>query len=117
MSMAVTHFVSVEVLGIDVTVGFIAGLRHLALIAMVGMKTVIHVTVEVLFPMEPGSGSYKDPAIEPFRAVVSVWRAGIGRRVVIPVRTVGRRANTNSNAYLGLSFRSHGGESNHGRCC
>jgi hypothetical protein len=67
-------------------------------IAMTKVKTVIDVSVEMLRPMEPWSRPDKQAIYEPFRAIIAIRGAVVGRDLVIPVWTDGRKSNIDRNA-------------------
>src|SRR5258708_426855 len=75
VAVPITHLVSAEVIE-----GFVSTSRKWTTVAMMWIEAVIHVAVEVVGAMEPGSGSNKDTAGEPPRqSQVSVEDFGLCR--------------------------------------
>ncbi len=104
MSVSVVDFVAMEVgwrMGMFGR-GVLAASWHGAVISVVGMEVVIHVSVEVRRAMEPRASTDEDAARKPFGAVVAIGRAVIRSGVVVAVRTV--RGDTNVDADLSLQF-------------
>jgi hypothetical protein len=66
-------------------------------VSLTKIIVMIHVPVEVFRPMEPGSGTDKYTAREPFRAVVTIGGAVIRRNFVVPIRADWRSTNTYRN--------------------
>jgi len=75
----------------------LAARRKTTLVSLAEIKMMIHVPIEMLWPVEPRSGANEDTALEPLRAIVTVWRTVIGRYFVITIRTNGRRSDLDRN--------------------
>jgi len=116
VALPIPRFVSFEVGGVDVLrrVGLLTTLRHGSLIAVFRMKFVIHVANEAFGAMKPWAGANEDTPIEPFRSVVAIGRASIGRHVIVTIRTVGGYSDLDANLSLGNG--SGGREADYGDC-
>ena len=66
------HLISVKVIEWPVSM-----LRERTVIAMMWIEAVIHMAIEVISAMEPGTGSGKDAPVEPLGPVIPVWSAGV----------------------------------------
>ena len=100
MSTSIAHFIAVEVFGVvreALRIGMLATFRVGSVIAIAWIEVVIHMSVEVVWAVEPGSGSYKDSAAEPLRAVKAVGRALIRRFGIVAVRASGRHSDADRN--------------------
>lgn len=109
---AVTQLVAAELL-IMIARGFTAG-WELAVIAVVGVKAVVHVAVEVLTPVMPGAGTDEDAAIKPLWAVVTIGRTVVGSVIVVTVGAARFRAEVNAYADLGVGLGRSGGKAERG---
>src|ERR1700758_236448 len=76
----ITHLISMKVIE-----GPISTLRKWTVVAMVRIEAIVHVTVEAMWAMKPGTRSDKDAAAEPFRPVVSVRSAVVWGIVEVTV--------------------------------
>jgi hypothetical protein len=103
MASAVTTFVAMEVFRVSVPTitWFFAGVRVLAMIAMVGVVMGVDVPMEVRGAVEPGACSDEDSAGEPLRAVVAVRGAVIGRSFIVAVRACGSYADAYADLGVG----------------
>lgn len=105
MSTAIAHIRAMEVLCMvsePVRIGVFAVGRIRTVIAMMWIVVVIDVTVEVVRAVEPWSGSNKDAAAEPLRAIVAIRCALVRRVIVVTVGANRRHTNTDGN----LGWRS-----------
>ncbi|HTC34880.1 MAG TPA: hypothetical protein VK724_15995 [Bryobacteraceae bacterium] len=90
MAATIAHFVAMEVGGVDTLcrIEFFTALRHGALITVFRMKMVVDVAAEIGSAMEPWTGADKNISTKPLRAVVAGGSTGVGRDIVIAVRTI-----------------------------
>src|ERR1700760_2205730 len=65
VALAVACFVGVEMIE-----GAVAAAGEWSVVAVVRIVAVIHVAVEAVGPMEPGSSADEDAAVEPVRPIV-----------------------------------------------
>lgn len=77
-----------------------AGIR--AMIAVLRMEVIIYVSDKVFRTMEPRADANEAAVHEPFRPIVTVGRAVVGRHVVVTVRT--NRGRSNLDTYTNLSI-------------
>jgi hypothetical protein len=104
VAASIAHFISFE---ISRGSGMLwsrslAALRHWAFVAVIGMEVIIHMTAKVGGTMKPGSGTDEDAAGKPFRAVVSVRSAAIGRCVVVAIGALRSYADIDADLSLCL---------------
>src|SRR6266481_5956070 len=92
VAVPITHLVSAEVIE-----GFVSTSRKWTTVAMMWIEAVIHVAVEIVGAMEPGSRSNKDTAGEPLGPVVPVWSAVVRGSVEIAIRANRRRSDIDGN--------------------
>jgi hypothetical protein len=106
MAVAVTHLVSVKVLGgtVPPVTRSIAMMRIFTVIAVIGVVAIVDVATKVFRTMKPRAGADKDAVGKPFRAVITIRGATVRRSVVVTVRTNGRY--TYSYTDLGLCLGS-----------
>ncbi len=85
MTATVARFVALKVRSVNAFgfVGFFPAFRHRSLVAIVRMKTVVNVAMEIVMTMKPRSGADEDTAAEPFRSVIACGSAGVRRYIVI----------------------------------
>lgn len=102
--MPVSHFISSEMLGIDMSVRSFSRSWEGTPVAMIRTEVVIHVAPEMVVAVKPRAGSNEYAAVKPFRAVIAVRSAGIRSVVIVAIWTRGCDAN---HAYPRLSFRRH----------
>jgi hypothetical protein len=117
VSVSVAHFVASEmlnVIGATMFIEMFASMRIFTVPAVVPIEAVIDVTPESLAPVVPGTGTYKDAAGKPFRSVIAIRCAIIGRIVEIAIGTPRRRANLNGDLGMYLLRRSRKAESSDG---
>jgi hypothetical protein len=100
-------FVAVEVSGrmLSADLNSVTGVRRRSPVAVVGVKVVIDMAVEVGGAVKPRAGSDKDSAGEPLRAIVPIRGAAVGSGFVITVRAIGSDANVDANLGLGRPGR------------
>jgi hypothetical protein len=88
----VAHFISLEMGNLVNALGrflVIADVRTCASVAALDVVTVVHVTLEIFRTMKPLAGADAGAAGKPFRAVVTVGRAGKWGIVIVAVRQSG----------------------------
>jgi hypothetical protein len=73
-----------------------------AVVSLAIVEVMVHVPVEVLRSMEPGSGTDEYATREPLRAIVTIGRAIIRRSLVISVRTNRRFSDADCNLCIRL---------------
>ena len=115
VTASVAHFVAFEVLNLIemfIRIGFFATGWLWAVIAVLGMETVIYVAVEACSAMKPRASANEDAAGKPFWAVVAVGRAVVRRDIIVAVGTF--RRDSDFNGYLSLCFGSNYREAD---CC
>jgi hypothetical protein len=76
---------------------------------MVRMIMIVDVALEVVGAMKPWASADEDTARKPFRAVVAIGSAAIGRSVVVTVGAVRSGSNVDADADLGF----HSGSGHH----
>jgi len=101
VSAPVAGFVAVEVIE-----PLCSALGHGTVVAVARIEAVIHVAVEAVRPMEPGTGAKEDATRKPVGAVVAVGRAIIGCIVKVSIRADRRPANIDTDGYLGVGHGS-----------
>jgi hypothetical protein len=99
---SVVDLVAMEVGGRMLAAYFsaIAGAGSGASVAVVGMKVVIDMAVEVSGAVKPWAGTDEDSAGEPFRAVVAVGGAAVGSGFVVAVGAARGRADVDADLAL-----------------
>src|ERR1700678_2218667 len=109
----VAHFISFKI-GYFINtlrrLGFLADLWRCALIAVIRMKAVVHVTLEIVRAVKPRASANEGPAGKPLGAVVAVGRAAIGSGVIVTIGTL--RGDADGDADLSRCFRSGDREAN-----
>jgi hypothetical protein len=70
-----------------------ATLGRWSVITVPVIQVMVDMAIEMVWSVEPWSGAYKDAARKPFRAVVTVWCAGVWRLFIVTVWASGRSAN------------------------
>ena len=76
----------------------LAARREPAMISLAEVIVVINVSVEVLWPVIPGSRTDKYSAVcKPFRTIVAIGGTVVRCHFVVPVRTNGRRSDSYRN--------------------
>lgn len=86
--------------------GTLAAGREGSVIAMPVIKVMIYVAVKMFWPVKPWSGADKNAARKPLRSVVTVWRAVIGRSLVIAIRTYRGLSDADCNLCIRCSRRT-----------
>src|ERR1700691_501531 len=91
MPAPIPHFIPLEVRRIDPPrlIRLLANLRRWALIPVRRMEMVIHVAPEIGRTVGPWARPNEYAAHKPFRTVIPRRRTGVGRDVVVTIRTVG----------------------------
>jgi hypothetical protein len=115
VAVSIAHFVCFEVGNLIETLsrlGLIATGRPWAVIAVLRMETVIYVAMEVGWAVKPWARPNEDTSYKPFRAIVSIGGAVVGRDIVVPVGT--HRRNSDLDAYLSLYCGSSQREADYG---
>ncbi len=82
-----------------------AASREPAVIALPIIEPMVYMPVKTIRPMEPGPGAQEYSAREPFRAIIAVRSAIIGRNLIVPVRAYGRFADAYRNLCRRLGSR------------
>jgi hypothetical protein len=87
VAASIAHFVPFEVRAIHTLgrLGFLAALRHRALVAVLRMVAVIDVALELISAMKPRAGANEDFSVKPFRTVVAGGGAVIRSDVIITI--------------------------------
>lgn len=78
---SITHLVSMEMIE-----GLISSLRMWTGIAVMWIKAVINVAIEIVGTVEPRARSDEYTAVEPFWTVIPIWGAVVWGDVVVAVR-------------------------------
>lgn len=107
--VAVAHFIAVEVFHVVhaiVYVPMLAARRQMPVIAVMRIEVVIHMAAEVHWPVEPWAGADEHAIREPFRPVIAIGSAIIGRIIEIAVRASRRRAYVHTHTDLSSRLRS-----------
>jgi hypothetical protein len=106
VATSIPHFVSFEVGTIDTLrrLGFLTTLWRWAFIAVVRMKTVIHVALELTSAMKPRTGANEAVPVKPFWTIVASGSAVIGSDVIVTIGTL--RGYSDFDAGLSLCFGS-----------
>jgi hypothetical protein len=66
---------------------FVSTLWKWTMVAVVGIEAIVNVAIELVRPVKPRTGSEEDAVVEPLGPVIAVWRAVVGRDVVVAIRT------------------------------
>lgn len=98
MTVRVMHCLTVKLCAVFRRVFTTCGKRPVIAFAIV--QVMVHVSVEVLRPMKPGTRANEYAAYEPLRPIISIRGAVIRRCFVVPVRT--NRWLTDANRNLRL---------------
>jgi hypothetical protein len=113
VTVSVTYFVRFEVRNPVQTLSRfrpIAASRPWAAITVLRMKTVVYMAMKTLRTVKPWAGTNENAARKPFRTIVSIRRALIRRRIVVPIRT--HRRNSHFDADLSVCSRGSSCEAN-----
>jgi hypothetical protein len=105
MSMAITKFVAMKMLGSSMPVGSgsFTAVWHWTMVSMIGMEVVIYMPVEVSRSMKPRACPDEDTTPEPLRSIIAVRSTGIRGNIIIAVRTYWSRSDVNTD--LSISIR------------
>src|ERR1700733_1857156 len=82
MAAPIAYFISLEVrilIGMLRRVSFLAAVGVRALVAVLGIEVIVHGPVEFVSAAEPRTGAHEDAGGKPFRAIVAVRSASVGR--------------------------------------
>src|SRR3984957_19738966 len=113
----VADFISFEVgilIGMLRCVRFLAAFGVRALVAVLGIEVVVHEAVEFVRAAEPRTGADENAAGKPFRAVVAVRSAIVGRRIIVAVWAIrGGCGFAGLSAYRGGFCRQANARRNH----
>jgi hypothetical protein len=104
MPASIPHFVSLEVRSIDAfgRLRFLAPLWHWALIAVIGMETIVDVAPEVVTTMKPRTNANENAIVKPLWTVVASGSTGIRSNVIVTIWTI--RGYADFDADLSLCF-------------
>ena len=105
VSATVAHLIALE-MG-DLTnrvrgIGMVAGVRHRALVTMLGMEVIVHVSPKIGRPVKPGTRTDKYATCEPLWSIVPVGRASVRRNVIVSIGAIGRGTDANGDLRAGL---------------
>ena len=105
MSAPVAHLVTVEVLemaGRAIGGCMLTSLWKAAVVAVMLVKVVINIAMEVTRPMEPWPCADEQAVIEPLRPVITVGSAIVGRPIVVAVGARWRSPVSHPHADIGM---------------
>jgi len=105
VAASIAHFVSFEVgdlIDVLIRIGFLTTGWPGAVIAVLGMETVIYMAAKTFRAMEPRTDANENATREPLRAIVAVGGAVVWRNVIVTVGTI--RRNSDIDADLSLRF-------------
>jgi hypothetical protein len=91
-----------------------ASFREMPVVALAEIVVVVYMAVEMFMTVKPWTRTYEEAAVEPFRAVVAIRCAAIGRNLVVTIGTNRRRPDLNGN--LSVCLVAAGGYEE-GRAC
>jgi hypothetical protein len=80
-------------IGVKVVEALFTAPRDRAIVSVVRIETVVHVSVETMRAVEPGAGADEESADKPVRTVVAVGSAVVGCVIKVPIGAHGRDAN------------------------
>jgi hypothetical protein len=103
-------------IGLEVIEALRTALRKGAVVAVMGIEAIVHVSVKAGMAMEPGTRTDKDSAHKPVRAVVAVGSAVIGRVVEISVRAHRSDAYVDGNLGRAVRRTAHESKGKHWKC-
>jgi hypothetical protein len=114
MAASVPYFVCFEVGNlVNRVYRLLAPCWQRSMIAMLRMKTIVYVAVELGRAMKPWANADKNSACKPFRAVVPIGSAVVWRDVIVAIRTI--RRNADIYAHLSLCRGSGYQETDRGK--
>ena len=90
--------------------------RQWAIVAVMGIESVIDVSRKAARTVKPRASSKKDPANEPIRSIVAVRSTVIWSIVEVPVRTHGSRSDVYVNGNLSLRHRCRAQKASYENC-
>jgi hypothetical protein len=76
---------------------------------------VVNMATELGCAVKPRAGADEDAPVEPFRTVVAVGSTGIGRDVIVSIRTVGGGSDVDADADLSFCVSGGSREADSGR--
>lgn len=122
VSAPIPRFIPFEVAGCRAMGSSLSGVWYRAMIAVVRIIPVVYMTMKASGTMEPRTGPDENTAGKPFRTVIPIGSAAIGRVVKVAVWTYrgdsdgdsdlglgcggGRKTKANSNCYYRKIFKS-----------
>lgn len=83
-----------RLIGMEIVERMFSPVGHGPSVAMARIIAIIHVAIEPVVTVEPGTCANKDAAGEPVWPVIAIGRAIVGSVVEVAVRTDGRSADT-----------------------
>ncbi len=108
VSTSIAGLIPSKISGCWAAVGSLSAVWHLAVIAVVRIKTIVYMTMKVAIPMKPRASSDKTSAIEPLRPVISIGRTTIWPVIEIAIRTSWLRADVDGNLRLSSGCGRYG---------
>ena len=101
VTVPISHFVAMKLCGMRMFDRLLVmdGVR--AVISVTGVEVIVHVAMEIMRTMEPGPRPDKHSAGEPFRPVIAVRGAAVGRGFVVAVRACGSYADAYADLGVG----------------
>jgi hypothetical protein len=103
MAATVSRLVAMEVVEL-----LRSTLGQRAMVSMTRVEAVVDVPVETWMAVEPGTGSYEQPAHKPVGAVVPVGGTIVWSVIEVAVRAYGRNSNADCNLGRGRVERCAG---------
>src|ERR1035437_1384743 len=100
VAVAIAHFISFEVRNLIEAprgLGLLATSGLWTVIAVFRMEAVVYMTLETFMAVKPRTGANEDSTRKPLRAVIAVGSTIIGSGVIVPIGTLGRDSNLDSN--------------------
>jgi len=82
---------------LEVSEGLCSARGHRSNVAVMRVIPIVHVAIETVRAMKPGSRADEHAAHEPVRSIVAIWRTVIRCIVEIPVRTYRSRADVHDD--------------------
>ena len=102
MATPIAHFISLEVPGSPFpSRGAFAVIRETAIVAVLPVISVVHMSAEIIWAMKPRAGTDEDTPTEPFRTVITIRGTAIRPGVIVTVRT--RRSASDADIETDLS--------------
>lgn len=104
MAAPIAHLVAVEVSVGHGPGSMIARMRQGTVVSVLHIEMIVYMAIEMSGTMKPGAGADKDATGKPFRPVVAIGGATVGRVIVITIGANRRWSNVDRN--LCLRFRA-----------